>query len=296
MNLFFFRKKAHRELNFKKITRYAIIINTFQIVAALGIALYAALSGSFNLSGRVERILIYVTALVVSWGAVLDIRDAYSARNAARQRQMLEDAYRQLEALNGTLRAQRHDFMNHIQVIYSLTELEDRPAALEYMDRLYTSVRSAGRSLKTASPAVNALLAAKSAACQEKNVPFLTDIHSDWKDCPVPGWEMCRILGNLIDNALDAPAGRELKTIQVALWEDVKGFHFAVENNGAPVPEEIQDSLFQRGFSTKGPGRGMGLSIVLEIMEENGGEIRASSDETGTAFCGRLPKTPPENA
>lgn len=289
MNLLFFRKKAHRELNFKKITRYAIIINTFQIVAALGIALYAALSGSFNLSGRVERILIYVTALVVSWGAVLDIRDAYSARNAARQRQMLEDAYRQLEALNGTLRAQRHDFMNHIQVIYSLTELEDRPAALEYMDRLYTSVRSAGRSLKTASPAVNALLAAKSAACQEKNVPFLTDIHSDWKDCPVPGWEMCRILSNLIDNALDAPAGEAPKALCVALWEDVKGFHFAVENNGAPVPEEIQDSLFQRGFSTKGPGRGMGLSIVQEILEQYGGQIDLDSTPRRTRFHGLIP-------
>ena len=289
MNLLFFRKKAHRELNFKKITRYAIIINTFQIVAALGIALYAALSGSFNLSGRVERILIYVTALVVSWGAVLDIRDAYSARNAARQRQMLEDAYRQLEALNGTLRAQRHDFMNHIQVIYSLTELEDRPAALEYMNRLYTSVRSAGRSLKTASPAVNALLAAKSAACQEKNVPFLTDIHSDWKDCPVPGWEMCRILGNLIDNALDAPAGEAPKALCVALWEDVKGFHFAVENNGAPVPEEIQDSLFQRGFSTKGPGRGMGLSIVQEILEQYGGQIDLDSTPRRTRFHGLIP-------
>ena len=289
MNLLFFRKKAHRELNFKKITRYAIIINTFQIVAALGIALYAALSGSFNLSGRVERILIYVTALVVSWGAVLDIRDAYSARNAARQRQMLEDAYRQLEALNGTLRAQRHDFMNHIQVIYSLTELEDRPAALEYMDRLYTSVRSAGRSLKTASPAVNALLAAKSAACQEKNVPFLTDIHSDWKACPVPGWEMCRILGNLIDNALDAPAGEAPKALCVALWEDVKGFHFAVENNGAPVPEEIQDSLFQRGFSTKGPGRGMGLSIVQEILEQYGGQIDLDSTPRRTRFHGLIP-------
>lgn len=289
MNLLFFRKKAHRELNFKKITRYAIIINTFQIVAALGIALYAALSGSFNLSGRVERILIYVTALMVSWGAVLDIRDAYSARDSARQRQMLEDAYRQLEALNGTLRAQRHDFMNHIQVIYSLTELEDRPAALEYMDQLYTSVRSAGRSLKTASPAVNALLAAKSAACQEKNVPFFTDIRSDWKACPVPGWEMCRILGNLIDNALDAPAGEAPKTLCVALWEDVKGFHFAVENNGAPVPEEIQDSLFQRGFSTKGPGRGMGLSIVQEILEQYGGQIDLDSTPQRTRFHGLIP-------
>ena len=179
--------------------------------------------------------------------------------------------------------------MNHIQVIYSLTELEDRPAALDSMDRLYTSVRSAGRSLKTASPAVNALLAAKSAACQEKNVPFLTDIRSDWKACPVPGWEMCRILGNLIDNALDAPAGRELKPIQVALWEDVKGFHFAVENNGAPVPEEIQDSLFQRGFSTKGPGRGMGLSIVQEILEQYGGQIDLDSTPRRTRFHGLIP-------
>ena len=294
MNRFRFQGKSRHELNFRKLTRYAIVINACQIVAALAVALYAAFADSFDLTGRVERILIYVTALVVAWGAALDIRDAYSARNAALQRQMLEDAYRQLEALNSTLRAQRHDFMNHIQVIYSLTELEDRPAALEYMDRLYTSVRSAGRSLKTASPAVNALLAAKSAACQEANTVFLTDIRSDWRACPVPGWEMCRILGNLIDNALDAPVGNEQKTIRVSLWEDVKGFHFAVENNGAAVPEEIRDRLFQRGFSTKGPERGMGLSIVQEILESYGGQIELDSASQTPCFHGLIPCSPAE--
>ena len=40
----------------------------------------------------------------------------------------------------------------------------------------------------------------------------------------------------------------------------------------------------------------MGLSIVAEIMEENGGKISVFSDETGTAFCGRLPKSRPDNA
>ena len=39
----------------------------------------------------------------------------------------------------------------------------------------------------------------------------------------------------------------------------------------------------------------MGLSIVAEIMEENGGVIHVASDGTGTAFSGRLPKTPPES-
>lgn len=100
---------------------------------------------------------------------------------------------------------------------------------------------------------------------------------------------MCRILGNLIDNALDAPAGEAPKALCVALWEDVKGFHFAVENNGAPVPEEIQDSLFQRGFSTKGPGRGMGLSIVQEILEQYGGQIDLDSTPRRTRFHGVVP-------
>ena len=63
MNLFFFRKKAHRELNFKKITRYAIIINAFQIVAALGIALYAMFIAIVVPPSRRSK-AVAVTALV----------------------------------------------------------------------------------------------------------------------------------------------------------------------------------------------------------------------------------------
>lgn len=125
-----------------------------------------------------------------------------------------------------------------------------------------------------------------------------TRIRSAWQDLSLPGWEMCRVLGNLIDNAIDAMADPALprRELLVEIGEDIHAFTFRVFNTGSRIPPERLNDIFERGYTTKSAGRGMGLSIVLEIMEENGGEIRASSDETGTAFCGRLPKTPPENA
>ena len=237
--------------------------------------------------------MVIVTAMVVTWGAILDIREAYSARHMARQRDMLEDAYEQMEELNLTLRAQRHDFMNHIQVIYTLTELDDRQAALDYMDKVYADIQKVGRALKTASPAVNALLAAKLADCEENDIEFTSDIRTDWADCPVPDWEMCRILGNLIDNAIEALADVPEKRITVSLWEDVRSWHFAVENTGVRIPEAIRATIFVPGFSTKGEGRGTGLHIVRSILADHGGTIDAESTDSLTRFTGMIPKSSP---
>lgn len=281
-----------RHLDVNKISRYAIITNAFQILAALGVAAYSLLSDSFHLSGAFERIVVGATALVVIWGAALDIREAYSSRQIARQREMLEEAYSQLEELNSTLRAQRHDFMNHIQVIYSLIELEEHSSALEYMDKVYGDVQKIGRALKTAIPAVNALLAAKMADCEDDGIAFSADIRSSWKDMPVPGWEMCRVLGNIIDNAAEAMAGENERRIAVCLWDDLRAFRFYVENTGAPIDPDICRSIFQEGFSTKGEGRGMGLHIVREIMNEYGGDISVSHHDGCTRFSGEIPRAP----
>ena len=282
-------RPMRRFVNLKKAVIYTVVINMLQIAGSITVAVMSLITGGHAFIGLPEQVLLCTMTLLVSWGAVLDIREAFSARELASDADMLQDAYAQLEDLNGTLRAQRHDFMNHLQVVFSLLELEDYKEASDYIERVYGDIRRVSRTLKTAHPAINALLAAKVGDCEARGVHVDLQIESPWAGLPVESWEMCRVLGNLIDNALDAPAGRELKTIQVALWEDVKGFHFAVENNGAPVPEEIQDSLFQRGFSTKGPGRGMGLSIVQEILEQYGGQIDLDSTPRRTRFHGLIP-------
>lgn len=274
-------------LSTKKLSYFAIIINGIQILAALVIAVMF-ICGGFSLSGNVERVLVVFCALVVIWGALLDIRDAMNARRIEEQQEMLKSAYDRLEELNTTLRKQRHDFLNHIQVIYSLTELYDRGEALKYMDEVYPEIQKTGRALKTRSAAVNALLAGKIAQCDSQNIEFTTDITTDVAELPIGDWEFCRVLGNLIDNAIEAAgAGGRIK---LEMSEDVKFYRFSVENSGEKIPEDIQKRIFETGFSTKGENRGMGLAISRELLEKYGGSLELDKDAENTRFTGCILK------
>jgi len=288
-------RKLREKLNVKKATQFAIVINSLQILAMGGVFCYVLFNRITLLSHRAEIILLAFCLLIVIWGAVMDIRDAVTTRKIAEQTKMIEIAYGQLEELNGTLRRQRHDFMNHLQVVFSLTEMQEYDEAMQYIERVYSDIQRIGSVLKTSIPAVNALLAAKHADCDERGIRFETEIASAWADLPVSGWEMCRILGNLIDNARDAilDGGTVLSspTIHVCLGESPNAFTFTVSNNGPRIPDRYLSSIFQLGFTTKSEGHGTGLSIVSEIMESYGGSISVHSDESETRFSGIIPKS-----
>lgn len=117
------RTKLRERINVQKMTRFAVVLNTLQILAMGGVFIYVLLHDVAFLSRGAELVLLGFCLLIVIWGAAIDIRDALVARKIAEQTRMIEEAYAQLEELNGTLRRQRHDFMNHLQVVFSLTEL-----------------------------------------------------------------------------------------------------------------------------------------------------------------------------
>ena len=285
-------RRVHRFVNLKKAVAYTVVINAVQIAGAVTIALVSLLKGGYAFSGTAEQVLLCTLTLIVTWGAALDIREALSARRMASEADMLEEAYDQLGELNGTLRAQRHDFMNHLQVVYSLMELEEYGEASDYIERVYGDIRRVSRTLKTAHPAINALLAAKVSDCESRGIRVTLQIESAWTDLPVESWAMCRVLGNLIDNAMDALRAVPEPALTIRLSESLHGYDFAVSNNGPMIPGSVVERIFQRGFSTKGEGRGMGLSIVRGIVTEAGGTLSVSSDERETAFTGSLPKPP----
>ena len=286
-------RRFRRFINLKKAVVYTVVINSLQIIGAMTIAILSLIRHGHAFDGLPEQILLCTMTLVVSWGAALDIREALSARRMATEADMLEEAYDQLETLNGTLRAQRHDFMNHLQVVYSLMELEEYGEAGDYIERVYGDIRRVSRTLKTAHPAINALLAAKVSDCEGKGVKVTLQIESAWSDLPIESWAMCRVLGNLIDNALDALRAVPEGELTIRLSESLHGYDFSVTNNGPMIPPNVAEKIFQRGFSTKGEGRGMGLSIVREIIDGAGGRLSVSSDERETTFSGTLPRPAP---
>jgi sensor histidine kinase regulating citrate/malate metabolism len=246
--------------------------------------------GDRAFSGALEQTALSGMALIVVWGAALDIRDAFAARKLNRQSDMLEDALSRVNELNGTLRAQRHDFMNHLQVVFGLLDMGENADARAYIERVYGDIQRVGKALKTSIPAVNALLAAKLSECQARHIEAKLETQSAWNGVPAADWELCRVLGNIIDNALDALKGRTSAHLTVSIGETLREYTFSVENDGPPIPEEMMGSIFEQGATTHGEGRGMGLFIVKEIMEAYGGRIEVASDERATRFSGFLPK------
>ena len=283
-------RRRHIELD--KTAIYAIVINALQIAAALSVAILAIAVGDKAFSGVLEQTALSGMALIVVWGAALDIRDAFAARKLNRQSDMLEDALAHVNELNSTLRAQRHDFMNHLQVVFGLIDMGENADARAYIERVYGDIQQVGKALKTAIPAVNALLAAKLSECQARHIEAVLETQSAWNDVPAADWELCRVLGNIIDNALDALKEKSGAHLTIMIGETLREYTFSVENDGPPIPEDMLDSLFEQGVTTNGEGRGMGLFIVREIMETYGGRIEVSSDENATRFSGFLPKAP----
>ena len=286
------KTRLTERLNVKKATRFTVVINLLQVAAMVAVLIYTVVHAPTE--GRhIEIAAVAAALLIVTWGAVSDIREALNAGRIVEQARMLEEANQQLESLNGTLRKQRHDFMNHLQVVFSLLELNDPGEAMKYVESVYGDIKRAGSALKTANPAVNALIAAKRQDCQAQGIALVLHIQSPWQGLPVPGWEMCRVLGNLIDNArdalLEAPA-RPDKRIDLTIDETPGAFIFRVGNNGPAIPPQLHRSIFQLGFTTKSEGHGSGLSIVDEIVKEHGGQIRVESDDNVTEFIGTIPK------
>ena len=279
-------------VNVKKVSAIAIVTNALQVGLVVGMVLYVLLVPHAVLDTVMAKYILVIAASVVVWGAVVDIREALSTCRLLSQLDDMDHTIEAMESLNNTLRAQRHDFLNHLQVVYSLMEMEEYGEANAYIEKVYGAITAVSRVMKTANPAINALLQVKLAACEKAGVQAEVNIQSAWKDLPVPGWEMCKVLSNLIDNALDAleevePVGRRLR---ITLTEDLRSYRFSVANTGPMIPLKSQKAIFGAGITTKAAGHGMGLFIVKKTLNDRGGDIDVTSNPELTEFSGWVPK------
>ncbi|HPJ02542.1 MAG TPA: Spo0B domain-containing protein [Candidatus Limiplasma sp.] len=284
------RRKVTRQIDVSKASLYAIIVNISEIAVLMGFVVYLLFTGITPQNRQFILLFAVIGGLMASWGAFLDIREALMARRRQLQIMDLEQTNTQMDDLNHTLRAQRHDFLNHLQVVYSLMEMSEYAEATDYLEKVYGDIRAVSSFLSTRSTAVNALLKVKAGACAHEHISLQMDIKSPLQDLPMPAWELCRVLGNLIDNAMDAARQAEHPQISLSIAEDIRAFRFTIDNNGAVIPEELLSTIFEEGVSTKGENHGMGLSIVKNTLKPYGGTVDCLSGESGTRFSVLLPK------
>ena len=284
---------AHAKV--KKAAMISIAFNVLEILAGVAMVLLVSKMLHEGVEEHVARMTMLLCVTIVGWGALTDIGAALNSLQMVRKTRDLEEAYGQLEELNREMRAQRHDFMNHLQVVYSLIEMNEPGEAMTYMDKIYGDMQRVSRMLRTGSPAVNALIQAKLAEAQERGAELKLSIAAKWDDELMPAWEICRVLANLIDNALDASCSAQhpegvAPSVELVLGEDLRSWFFSVRNNGPAIGEKARERIFEPGFTTKASGHGMGLFIVSQTMTELGGRITLETHDGDTVFSGFIPR------
>ncbi|MET9812747.1 sensor histidine kinase [Streptomyces sp. NPDC006355] len=211
------------------------------------------------------------------------------------------------------LRSQAHEAANRLHTVVSLIELgraeeavEFATAELELAQALTDQVVAA-----VSEPVLAALLLGKTAQANERGVELMVSEDSRLDDGllpdSLPARDLVTILGNLIDNAVDAAQGSTRARVTVAAYtEDAEARGDAeaaegaapelvmrVSDTGPGVDPAHAEAVFQRGFSTKpaGPGgRGLGLALVRQAVHRHGGTLSVTgADGGGAQFEVRLP-------
>jgi two-component system, CitB family, sensor kinase len=209
-----------------------------------------------------------------------------------RDRTELESLLRELDTMRGladSLRAQGHETANQLQAMVGLVELERYEEAVEFateevaiaqelLSRLQDGVRE---------PALVGLLLGKNAAARERGVEFeISD--STFATPGVPGTALVTIVGNLIDNALDAVADVSSPRVEVRLESSPEQAKIEVRDTGPGVPSY---RVFELGWTTKpasNGSRGLGLALVRQTVTRLGGSISMRNDH-GAIFTVTLP-------
>lgn len=201
-----------------------------------------------------------------------------------------QEAYtKNVDDLFVSYRAQRHDFHNHLQTIYNMIHNCKSTEIKEYLDLVIDDFEELNDLIRLKNSAVAALLKAKIAATNSKDINFEIDAQCSLDNMKIKPHELVTILGNLINNAIEAVENSEQKDRQISL--ELSCFKsFIVFKISTPVlitTLDRSEKIFEQNFTTKNSDKhdGIGLTIVKNLVTKNKGEIDVTSTKKdGTVF------------
>lgn len=125
--------------------------------------------------------------------------------------------------------------------------------------------------IKTGNLGITALLYTKTGLAEARKIDLQITVETSFQQFSQQTRDINFILGNLIDNALDAVKDQPVPEREV-------------KNPWPNIPSNVVDKLFAPGFSTKGEGRGMGLYSTQKLVQKYNGDIKVKGDCNGVCF------------
>lgn len=234
-----------------------------------------------------NRIPVIVDGEIV--GAITSFRDKTEIRQLAEK---LTDVSNYAEAL----RSHTHEFMNKMHTIMGMISTKDYDRVTDYVTQIANQYQVEVGSVvsKIKDPVLAGFLLGKISLVREAGGEMILSEES-FLPAPAEGegevvHELIIIIGNLINNAVEAIEQSKTRLITLDLSYESDILIIEVSDTGQGIDEEMKKNIFKKGYSNKGTDRGLGLYLIERSLERLGGEITVVSRVGyGTTFKVVLP-------
>lgn len=292
INLILYRYEFYNKMDLGKRNLLSLFISImlFLIIYNIFIFTLNSLHDKLLIKGVIISlcaIIVMLLCLFIGYGfsKVLNMKYEYKS-----ELNKLNNKIEHKDNIIAKLRSQKHDYLKHLQVVYSLLNNNLSNDAKDYITNISNSFRSKTSRYGKVSY-LDAIASLKYEECLMKNINFDVYIQDFIDNLVIEPSDMSSVLLNIIDNAIDSLStiNKDNKYIKLFVYEDEFQYVISIKNNGPQIYNT--ESIFEEGFSTKdGDNRGYGLYLVKNILDKYGYHIFASSDEFLTEFTILIPK------
>ena len=193
------------------------------------------------------------------------------------QKELIETHYREVNTMYRQIRGWRHDYRNHIQTMKAYAASGDLESIKRYLDLLDEDLTTVDTVLKTGNQMTDAILNSKISLARSKAIEVVADAHIPVK-LKSSEIDLCCIIGNLFDNAIDASLALEEGKRVIRVYMDMKGTQLYISFTNLTAEKKLkkEGKIYK---STKGEGHGFGLIRIDAIVERLDGYISRNSED-----------------
>ncbi len=196
---------------------------------------------------------------------------------AAYQQELIETHYREVDNMYRQIRGWRHDYRNHIQTMKAYAAAGDLDAIRNYLDLLDEDLTTVDTVIKTGNPMTDAILNSKISLAKAKDISVIADAHIPLK-LKTSEIDLCCIIGNLFDNAIDASMKLPKEQRMIRVYMDMKNTQLYISFTNFTAGKKLKK--YGRLFhSTKGDGHGFGLVRIDAIVDRLDGYLSRNSED-----------------
>lgn len=278
-------------------TKYSLIFLVFVQAVLLGIinaSLLLQQNNGYKLTTEVT-VNVHILSTVILFSLALSLFLVRKLLTSVKKEIEAESQLLFLRNVNDlfiSLRAQRHDFINHVHTLNGLLAIDNFDLAKEYARKLSQDTVQLNDVLRVKEPFLAALLRSKLAVADNKGIEFHIICETPLDRLNIDSFDLTKIIGNLIDNSFDAvekaPTGN--RRVEISIKKYTGHAIFEIANFGPEIPEEVLKQIFNPEFTTKEGHSGLGLTIVKQLVEKYKGSIGAKSLQGETVFTIMLPE------